>query len=186
MYGVVFAAGCGTRMRPLTDRRPKPLLPVGDRSLLERVFDAACDVVDEFVVVTGYRSDCGLGHPDVVLLAGNVQAGGRKPCGTNAGRDGRGCARSDHRERARSGGWGGGARPVRRSPKKKIRPRLFVPPPVALGEMEAAPPGDRQGDAPRVPVPGRPVDAHPFALCDPRRVRLLPDGHPSLAAVVGE
>ena len=44
-------------MRPLTDRRPKPLLPVGDRSLLERVFDAARDVVDEFVVVTGYRGD---------------------------------------------------------------------------------------------------------------------------------
>jgi len=46
-----------TRMRPLTDRRPKPLLPVGDRSLLEQVFDTAVDVVDEFVVVTGYRGD---------------------------------------------------------------------------------------------------------------------------------
>ena len=57
MYGVVLAAGRGTRMRPLTDRRPKPLLPVGDRSLLERVFDAAADVVTEFVVVTGYRGD---------------------------------------------------------------------------------------------------------------------------------
>lgn len=57
MYGVVLAAGRGTRMRPLTDRRPKPLLPVGDRSLLERVFDTAADVVDEFVVVTGYRGD---------------------------------------------------------------------------------------------------------------------------------
>ena len=57
MYGVVLAAGRGTRMRPLTDRRPKPLLPVGDRSLLERVFDTARDVVDEFVVVTGYRGD---------------------------------------------------------------------------------------------------------------------------------
>ncbi|OYR49664.1 glucose-1-phosphate thymidylyltransferase [Halorubrum sp. Ea1] len=57
MYGVVLAAGRGTRMRPLTDRRPKPLLPVGDRSLLERVFDTAIDVVDEFVVVTGYRGE---------------------------------------------------------------------------------------------------------------------------------
>jgi len=57
MYGVVLAAGRGTRMRPLTDRRPKPLLPVGDRSLLERVFDTAVGVVDEFAVVTGYRGD---------------------------------------------------------------------------------------------------------------------------------
>ena len=57
MYGVVLAAGRGTRMRPLTDCRPKPLLPVGDRSLLERVFDTAIDVADEFVVVTGYRGD---------------------------------------------------------------------------------------------------------------------------------
>jgi len=44
-------------MRPLTDRRPKPLLPVGDRSLLERVFDTVAGVVDEFVVVVGYRGD---------------------------------------------------------------------------------------------------------------------------------
>ncbi|PHQ39164.1 glucose-1-phosphate thymidylyltransferase [Halorubrum persicum] len=57
MYGVVLAAGRGTRMRPLTDRCPKPLLPVGDRSLLEQVFDTAADVVDEFVVVTGYRGE---------------------------------------------------------------------------------------------------------------------------------
>lgn len=57
MYAVVLAAGRGTRMRPLTDRRPKPLLPVGDRSLLEQVFDTAIDVVDEFVVVIGYRGN---------------------------------------------------------------------------------------------------------------------------------
>ncbi len=57
MYGVVLAAGRGSRMRPLTDRRPKPLLPVGDRSLLEHAFDAAHDVVDAFVVVVGYRGD---------------------------------------------------------------------------------------------------------------------------------
>ena len=57
MYGVVLAAGRGTRMRPLTDRRPKPLLPVGDRTLLELVFDTARDIVDEFVVVTGYRGE---------------------------------------------------------------------------------------------------------------------------------
>ncbi|GGL88010.1 NTP transferase domain-containing protein [Nakamurella endophytica] len=35
LAGVVLAAGRGSRMRPLTDRVPKPLLTVGDRSLLE-------------------------------------------------------------------------------------------------------------------------------------------------------
>ena len=55
MYGVVLAAGQGTRMRPLTDNRPKPLLPAAGRPLLEHVFDACLDVVEEFVVVIGYR-----------------------------------------------------------------------------------------------------------------------------------
>ncbi len=32
---IVLAAGFGTRLRPLTDELPKPLVPVGDRSILE-------------------------------------------------------------------------------------------------------------------------------------------------------
>jgi mannose-1-phosphate guanylyltransferase len=36
---MVLCAGFGTRLRPLTDERPKPLLPIGDRTLLEHVLD---------------------------------------------------------------------------------------------------------------------------------------------------
>src|SRR3954468_1702136 len=32
---IVLCAGFGTRLRPLTDELPKPLVPVGDRSILE-------------------------------------------------------------------------------------------------------------------------------------------------------
>lgn len=35
----VLAAGYGTRLRPLTDRIPKPLLPVGDRPLLAHTLE---------------------------------------------------------------------------------------------------------------------------------------------------
>ncbi len=36
---IVLCAGFGTRLRPLTDELPKPLVPVGDRSILEHVLD---------------------------------------------------------------------------------------------------------------------------------------------------
>src|SRR5450432_1408801 len=32
---IVLCAGFGTRLRPLTEELPKPLVPVGDRSILE-------------------------------------------------------------------------------------------------------------------------------------------------------
>jgi glucose-1-phosphate thymidylyltransferase len=56
MHGVVLAAGEGTRMRPLTDDRPKGLVTVGDQPLLSHCFDALLAVgVDRLVVVVGYR-----------------------------------------------------------------------------------------------------------------------------------
>lgn len=40
---VLMAGGKGTRLRPLTDKTPKPMLPVGGRPLLETVLDQVCD-----------------------------------------------------------------------------------------------------------------------------------------------
>lgn len=57
MYGVVPAAGRGTRLRPLTDDRPKGLVAVGGRPLLSHVFETLDSHAQAFVVVVGYRGD---------------------------------------------------------------------------------------------------------------------------------
>ncbi|MBR6120937.1 MAG: phosphocholine cytidylyltransferase family protein [Prevotella sp.] len=56
MIGVILAAGMAKRLRPLTDERPKCLLTVGERTLLQRTVDGLIDAgFTELVVVTGYR-----------------------------------------------------------------------------------------------------------------------------------
>lgn len=58
MKGVILAAGKGTRMLPLTERRPKPLVPVLDRPMVEHIIVGARDAgVDHLALVVGY-----LGH----------------------------------------------------------------------------------------------------------------------------
>lgn len=56
MQTVILAAGEGTRMRPLTDSLPKPMLPVADRPLVAHVADAAVAAgASELIIVVGYR-----------------------------------------------------------------------------------------------------------------------------------
>jgi len=56
MQAVILAAGEGTRMRPLTEATPKPMLPVADRPLMAHTADAAVEAgIDELVLVIGYE-----------------------------------------------------------------------------------------------------------------------------------
>ncbi len=55
MTGILLAAGIGSRLRPLTESRPKCLLEVGGVTLLERTLRAFVEAgVDECLLVTGY------------------------------------------------------------------------------------------------------------------------------------
>lgn len=63
---MLFAAGKGTRMAPLTDHLPKPLIKVGRRTLLDRALDLATEAGVETVVVNTHH----LGAMIVDHLAG--------------------------------------------------------------------------------------------------------------------
>lgn len=84
---MVLAAGLGKRMRPLTDDRPKPLVELAGRNLLDRALDnlAAGGIID-FVVNSHYKGEMIAAHlanrrditlsPEEILLetGGGVKA----------------------------------------------------------------------------------------------------------------
>jgi UDP-N-acetylglucosamine diphosphorylase / glucose-1-phosphate thymidylyltransferase / UDP-N-acetylgalactosamine diphosphorylase / glucosamine-1-phosphate N-acetyltransferase / galactosamine-1-phosphate N-acetyltransferase len=58
MQAVILAAGEGTRVRPLTKSRPKGLIPVANRPIIEYVIRALHQAgIREIIVVAGYRRE---------------------------------------------------------------------------------------------------------------------------------
>ncbi len=57
MKNIIIAAGYATRLYPLTENFPKPLLKVGSKSILERMIDDIdiFDEVDEHIIVTNHK-----------------------------------------------------------------------------------------------------------------------------------
>lgn len=81
MEVVVLAGGFGTRVRPLTYTRPKPLLPVANKPLIQHVLDRLPDEVDRVVVPVNYLEEqieaYFVEHPDdrVVLVSEETPLG---------------------------------------------------------------------------------------------------------------
>lgn len=57
VQAVVPAAGRGSRLRPITDDRPKALVDIAGQPLLSRVFDTLSPYVSEYIVIVGYLGD---------------------------------------------------------------------------------------------------------------------------------
>lgn len=55
MQAVILAAGRSTRAYPLTLTRPKPLLKIANKTILEHNLDNLAGVVDEVILVVGYK-----------------------------------------------------------------------------------------------------------------------------------
>ena len=63
MKAVVLAAGKGTRLRPLTEDKPKGMVEVDEKPLLTHCFEQLADLgADEFVVVVGYMKEVIIEH----------------------------------------------------------------------------------------------------------------------------
>ena len=55
MQAVILAAGKSTRTYPLTLTKPKPLLKVANKTLLEHNLDNLNSIIDEVIIVVGYK-----------------------------------------------------------------------------------------------------------------------------------
>lgn len=66
MKALILAAGRGTRLAPLTDACPKPMLPIAGVPMMERIMAALAQHahIQSFVLVTGYRADVVQSHFD--------------------------------------------------------------------------------------------------------------------------
>ena len=55
MKCIILAAGYATRLYPLTENYPKPLLKVGEKAILDWLVDDIAPLIDEFIVVSNHK-----------------------------------------------------------------------------------------------------------------------------------
>lgn len=58
MKAMILAGGMGTRLRPLTFSIPKPLLPVGEKPILQKIIEQLREAgVTDLILATGYQAE---------------------------------------------------------------------------------------------------------------------------------
>ena len=57
MKAVILAAGKSTRAYPLTLTKPKPLLKIANKTLIDHNLEQLTDLVDEVIIIIGYKGD---------------------------------------------------------------------------------------------------------------------------------
>ena len=118
---MVLAAGLGTRMRPLTDDRPKALVEVGGRALIDHMLDRLAEAGVQRAVVNVHA------HAD--RLVAHLRAPLRRPGGRDLRRARRARAAGDRRrDQARRGPLGRGADPGRQHRQRVARGTPRRPP----------------------------------------------------------
>ena len=118
MKVIILAGGYATRLRPLTDTIPKPLLPVGGRPIVDWIVENAREVpeVDEIHLVTNSRfadefrrwagPPASIVHDDGTLHErGPARCDRRSPAGRRARPDRRRPARRRRRQPVRVSPW---------------------------------------------------------------------------------
>jgi bifunctional UDP-N-acetylglucosamine pyrophosphorylase/glucosamine-1-phosphate N-acetyltransferase len=57
MQAVILAAGKGTRLLPLTEKTPKPLIPLKGKPILFYILESLPEEISEVIIVTGYLKE---------------------------------------------------------------------------------------------------------------------------------
>ena len=73
MKCVILAAGYATRLYPLTENFPKPLLPVQGKAILDWLIEDIGNSVDQFIVISNHRfykhfADWAEGRDNIIIL----------------------------------------------------------------------------------------------------------------------
>ena len=62
MQAVILAAGKGTRIYPMGLKKPKPLIEVANKPVLEHNLDQMVGFIDEAIIIVGYKKDMIMNH----------------------------------------------------------------------------------------------------------------------------